>query len=680
MNIVKSLLNCTSQGEVWKKLAPIRHQNTAKESVEFLRIDKRIKGIMVMPNYEGCPFKFKAFRIANLINGGASEYYINIQDKATGITNRCTIQQYFRQKYNLELEYPSLPLVQMENRAVIYPMELLVIKGLQRWPKRLTDLQSRMMIQFAAAKPELRMKAIQLGKSVMDHDNDPVLKKYGFKLGDKMIETKARLLPNPEIMFGDNRKHNPGNLGRWDLRGKKFLRPNKDMLQAWGVGYFSNHRDGINHMQLERFVDSFAKIYKQHGGLVRNLPRTVALVEDIAEAVLKLYNDVRTSFNREPQMLIFIVATKDASVYTRIKKSCDCRLGVPSQVLLAAHCINNRPQYHSNVLMKVNAKLGGLTAQAVPTSKRTVLRPRTVIIGADVTHPMMGVFTPSLAALSLSNDANGISYMGNCQVNGAEPMRAKEIIEEDVMRDILMPLMREWIKTHNGVPENIYYLRDGVSESEYRNILNEEVHYLRDIMDHASGARARGTSWPGKITVVIANKRHHLRAWPNPKDTKSADRNGNPHPGTLIDRTVVGLHGWDFLLYAHTALQGTARPVHYKVVLDEIGHQPEELENMIYEHNYQYLRSTTSVSIHPAIYYAHLISVRARHHEDVPASQGPSTGRDIKMVRWPQLKDLQEKQDRTPEEEETLRKAMPKSRLLNIKDSENRLMYKMWWM
>lgn len=50
------------------------------------------------------------------------------------------------------------------------------------------------------------------------------------------------------------------------------------------------------------------------------------------------------------------------------------------------------------------------------------------------------------------------------------------------------------------------------------------------------------------------------------------------------------------------------------------------------------------------------------------------------MARWPQLKDLQEKEDRTPEEEETIRKAMPKLRLLNIKDSENRLMYKMWWM
>lgn len=480
-------------------------------------------------------------------------------------------------------------------------------------------------------------------------------------------------------MFG-NAKHNPGLQGRWDLRGKKFLQHNKDMLQAWGVGYFTNHRDGINLMQLEKWIESHIKIYKQHGGLVRNLPLKTSLPEDVPTAVLKLYNEVKTSFSREPPLLIFIVATKDAWAYTRIKKSCDCRFGVPSQVLLATHCINNRPQYHSNVLMKVNAKLGGLTAQVVPTSKRTTMCPGSVIIGADVTHPMMGVFTPSLAALSLSNDANGVSYMGNCQVNGAQPMKAKRIIEEGVMRNILFPLMQEWVKTHKEVPQNIYYLRDGVSESEYTNVLNEEVRYLRTIMNAISSANGKGQNWEGKITVVIANKRHHLRAWPNPQDHKCADRNGNPYPGTLIDRTVVSLHGWDFLLYAHTALQGTARPVHYKVVLDEIGHKPEELENMIYEQSYQYLRSTTSLSIHPAIYYAHLISVRARHHEDVPSAQGPSTGRDIKMVRWPQLKELMERTDRTPEEEETLQKAMPKSRLLNIKDPENKLMYKMWWM
>jgi eukaryotic translation initiation factor 2C len=65
---------------------------------------------------------------------------------------------------------------------------------------------------------------------------------------------------------------------------------------------------------------------------------------------------------------------------------------------------------------------------------------------------------------------------------------------------------------------------------------------------------------------------------------------------------------------------------------------------MIYEHCYQYMRSTTPVSLcefsnitfhdkadelDPAVYYAHLASNRARSHERVPASEGPRSGKQF---------------------------------------------------
>lgn len=34
----------------------------------------------------------------------------------------------------------------------------------------------------------------------------------------------------------------------------------------------------------------------------------------------------------------------------------------------------------------------------------------------------------------------------------------------------------------------------------------------------------------------------------------------------------------------------------------------------------------------PAVYYAHLVATRARHHEDVPASSGPQSGPEVKMT------------------------------------------------
>lgn len=64
-------------------------------------------------------------------------------------------------------------------------------------------------------------------------------------------------------------------------------------------------------------------------------------------------------------------------------------------------------------------------------------------------------------------------------------------------------------------------------------------------------------------------------------DKSAADKNGNALPGTLVDREVTHPFQYDFYLCAHVALQGTARPVHYHVIHDEVGMKPDDLQKMI---------------------------------------------------------------------------------------------------
>ena len=45
------------------------------------------------------------------------------------------------------------------------------------------------------------------------------------------------------------------------------------------------------------------------------------------------------------------------------------------------------------------------------------------------------------------------------------------------------------------------------------------------------------------------------------------DRSGNPN---VVDRGMTSMWNWDFYLQAHAYLQGTAKPAHYYVILDEI--------------------------------------------------------------------------------------------------------------
>ncbi|KAJ5135600.1 uncharacterized protein N7515_004878 [Penicillium bovifimosum] len=607
-----------------------------KESPHFAKASKRIQGLRVTPNYEGCPYDYKSFIVKGLMHCRPRDKTINYTDKVTGITKNMNIEEYFMKRYNVRLEYPNMLMVEMQKENCYYPAEFLVIKGLQRYRWKLDDMQTAQMIQWCATKPQKRLANICQSKELLQHKNDDMLKHYGMEISEKMIKTKARLLPSPEIQFGGNAKLNPRHTGKWDLRGKKFYKPNEKALEAWGVGYFAGHRKGITHDQVLLWVEHFIKIYRQMGGEVDEYPLVKAMSEDVGKCVKNLYEGISLKFQREPQLMVWIVPNKDSWVYLRLKRSSDCRFGCPSQVLQSQHCIDNRPQYHANVLMKVNAKLGGVTARAIPKSKGSALPPKSMIIGADVTHPTLGVWTPSLAAMSVSANVSATRYMGGCEVNDFRV----EVIKDKVVEDILKPMVAEWRAT--------------VGEGSLRNV--EEVPSVKNALAHACGRAI----WEGRMCVIVANKRHHLRAFPNPNVRANCDPHGGPLPGTLVDRDVTSAHDWDFLLYTHIALQGTARPVHYHVLMDEIGLNPNDLEGMINDHCYQYIRSTTSVSVHPAIYYAHLISVRARHHEDIPITAGPQSGVEVPTTN-PKPKE--------PRAE----------RLLPIAGTSNRLALGMWY-
>lgn len=94
---------------------------------------------------------------------------------------------------------------------------------------------------------------------------------------------------------------------------------------------------------------------------------------------------------------------------------------------------------------------------------------------------------------------------------------------------------------------------------------------------------------------MVAEKRHHIRFFPT--GPPAADKNGNPVPGTLVEKDVTHPFEYDFYLCSHSAIQGTARPTHYHMLMDECGVAGDEFQKMLYEHSYQYMRATTPVSL-----------------------------------------------------------------------------------
>ena len=65
----------------------------------------------------------------------------------------------------------------------------------------------------------------------------------------------------------------------------------------------------------------------------------------------------------------------------------------------------------------------------------------------------------------------------------------------------------------------------------------------------------------------------------------------------LVEQDVTHPFEYDFYLNAHSAIQGTARPVHYHVLQDDAKVPVNDFQKMIYQFSYQFMRSTTPVSL-----------------------------------------------------------------------------------
>ena len=573
----------------------------------------------------------RKFVVARVLESNAKQFKFQLRETDPDTGERIdkgpiTLFDYFARVKGVVLQEPSLPVVEMTRKGNVFPMEFCRISADQRYVFKLDDKQTAEMIKHAVTPPVQRWAAIQQGVNLLNWQQDPYLQKYGLQISKAQTQVEARLLPAPTIKFG-NRDEQPQPMrGKWDLKGKRFLRGNPKPLLAWGICILTSHltrRPACDVPTAHHFGQEFMRIYKSHGGNVAgppvvqmaNMPRGADLITDIWAAVGQ-------KFKKRPDLIFYFVPDKDSNLYQRLKKSSDIRYGFQSQVLQGAHVQKCQAQYISNVCMKVNAKLGGVTAEAKGVTNKVLPQEgtkRVMCIGADVSHAAPGADQPSMAAMTVSMNRACSRYAAMCQTNG----HRLEIISTDNVNFLLDEMVTYWKDSIGGgkMPDEVFYFRDGVSEGQYRHVLDQEVRDIKAFF------RKKDPSSKPKFSVIVASKRHHVRFFP-PKD--QGDRNGNPIPGTLVERGATHPFEFDFYLCSHAAIKGTARPIHYHVIQNETQVSPTDLQRMIYEHSYQYVRSTTAVSMFPAVYYAHLASNRAKAHEDVAPPTSSSKDKDKK--------------------------------------------------
>jgi eukaryotic translation initiation factor 2C len=543
-----------------------------------------------------------------------------------------TVTSYFRRMYNKVVQDPDIPVVNVGNRQnpSYLPVDACIVLRGQPTTTKLSPSQTQQMITFAVRKPVQNATSITTkGVQVLGIGGEPntTLRRFNLSVAPHLISVPARVLLGPPVQYRNSKATN-ARFGSWNMQSMQFSKPMT--LPHWSYVWISmrNIRDPWeSHDQLRTTVDLFRRNLKLNGLNADNLisPGLDLKIDggDMMQdgAAIELTFDKFLRHPKKPTLMLVILPKADTVVYNHIKRLGDVKTGVHTICVVAPKFAKQTPdnnaQYFANVALKVNLKLGGINQTLNSKSLGVVGEGKTMIVGLDVTHPSPDShhLAPSIAGIVATVDKELTQWPADLRIQTPR----QEMI--DNLDEMFGSRLQLWLGKNKALPDNILIYRDGVSEGQYQTVLDVELPQIRAACKKFYPAIDSKNGFPN-ITIIVVGKRHNTRFYPT--NVEDADRSSNPQNGTVVDRGVTEARNWDFFLQAHTALQGTARPAHYYVILDEIFRKrklqapyqntADALEELTHNLCYLFGRATKAVSICPAAYYADLLCDRARRY------------------------------------------------------------------
>lgn len=513
-----------------------------------------------------------------------------------------TVYDYFVNYRNIQLTYSAnLPCINVgkPKRPTYFPIELCSLVSLQRYTKSLSTQQRATLVEQSRQKPQERMKVLTGALTGNDYSLDPMLRACGVSFSTSLMQVEGRLLSPPKLKVGNGEDFFPRN-GRWNFSNKKLLEPSK--IERWAVVNFSSRSDPRTiakdlHRCGEQkgiFVEPPFDYFVERPEVRRAPPN---------DRVEQMFEMMKSKLPGMPQFLLCLLPErKNNDIYGPWKRKCLAECGIVTQCI-SSQRIND--QYLHNILLKINAKLGGVNSLLAPELARSiplVSSVPTIIFGMDVSHGSPGQSDmPSIAAVVSSRQWPSISrYRASIRTQSPKVEMVDSLFKPVSDKDdqgIIRELLLDFYVSSKTKPKHIIIFRDGVSESQFNQVLNIELDQMIE------ACRFLDEQWSPKFTVIIAQKNHHTKFFlPGSSD--------NVPPGTVVDNKVCHPRNNDFYMCAHAGLIGTTRPTHYHVLWDEIGFSADDLQEFVHSLSYVYQRSTTAVSIVAPICYAHLAATQ----------------------------------------------------------------------
>ncbi|KAJ7129589.1 Piwi domain-containing protein, partial [Mycena epipterygia] len=578
---------------------------------ERLRLQRFISGIRVLTTHAGPGgSEVQTPRvIKKLSTAGASALTFQMREGQT-----MTVSDYFQNTQNKPLQFPDVICCEVGSGALI-PLELCVVPPGQLMRKQVPPEKTKDVLDFATKKPAERLRSIKDGLGVLAYGQSEYVRQFGMTVDHAAgpLKVQARVLKPPMLKYGVGSRQltiTPRD-GAWNMVDKRFFKP--VAIERWVVIIYEQQRR-FNEGAAQDMINGLVSSCRDVG--IKLAPTPFIFWENgqgrIADQLRAAGAACAKQMKAGPNLMVVILPEGGNDIYTSVKHFGDITMGVATQCLKSSKCFRAKPQYYANVCLKINVKLGGINTIPDPSSVSVLTDPHnpTIVMGADVIHPAPGSDgRPSFTALVANVDSDTAKYIAASRVQTSRQEMIEEL--ESMSKHVLSMYMKyremaEKKAAGNTAPKRIIFYRDGVSEGQFKQVLEQELPLIKKA--------CASLNINPKITILVVGKRHHVRFFP--QSERDADRSGNCRAGTVVDREVSHPTEFDFYLQSHGGLLGTSRPAHYSVLYDENNFSADSLQSLSFALCHVYARSTRSVSIPAPVYYADIVCSRAKNHYD----------------------------------------------------------------
>ncbi|MCL7044495.1 hypothetical protein MKW94_026323 [Papaver nudicaule] len=535
---------------------------------------------------------------------------------------------YFKDHYNHDIQFRNLPCLQISRSKPCYlPMELCMVCEGQRFLGKLSDDQTIKILKMGCQRPKERKAIIDgvMGAGSVGPTSGGNGKEFNLQISRAMTQLSGRVLQPPKLKLGDGGQVTdliPSRQDRqWNLLESHVFEGTR--IHRWALISFGGTPD--QRSCIPRFINQLSQrceelgIYLNRNPILSSQFEAIQVLNNVSLLESKLQKIYRAAGSNKLQLLICVMERKHRG-YADFKRISETSIGVVTQCCLYGNLANKlSSQFLANLALKINAKVGGSTValfNSLPSQLPRLFGPDdpAMFFGADVTHPHpLDDCSPSVAAVVGSmNWPAANKYISRIR----SQTHRQEIIQD--LKEMVGELLEDFYQAVHILPKRIIFFRDGVSETQFKRVLQEELQAIR-------AGCLRFPEYRPTITFAVVQKRHHTRLFPNETDRFSPGArfsDENIPPGTVVDSVVTHPNEFDFYLCSHWGTKGTSRPTHYHVLWDENQFSSDELQKLVYSQCYTFAKCTKPVSLIPAAYYAHLAAYRGRLYLDRPSSTG----------------------------------------------------------